>query len=89
MCVLTLSLYLYLGTGEFPCIYCSRYFISPEALATHGKTKVHRRAVKAQKDEPYSQAEAEAAAGLGSDYLRKKASAIAQKDHLDQELIMT
>ena len=55
------------GGGDFPCVECSRHFISPEALKTHTKTKVHKRRLKELKDEPYSQAEAEAAAGLGKD----------------------
>jgi bud site selection protein 20 len=62
---------MYTGAGDFPCVECSRYFISPEALAGHTKTKLHRRRLKQLKDEPYSQKEAEAAAGLGRDNRRR------------------
>lgn len=68
------------GAGDYPCVACSRHFISTEALATHTKTKVHKRRMKALKDEPYSQKEAELAAGLGTDNKRRP------KDNNDENM---
>eukprot|EP00730_Choanoeca_flexa_P016929 TRINITY_DN8085_c0_g1_i4.p1 TRINITY_DN8085_c0_g1~~TRINITY_DN8085_c0_g1_i4.p1 ORF type:complete len:141 (+),score=7.81 TRINITY_DN8085_c0_g1_i4:129-551(+) len=54
------------GLGQFYCIHCARHFIDAHALREHLKSKVHKRRVKQLKDSPYSQAEADAAAGLGT-----------------------
>lgn len=62
------------GGGEFLCVECARHFISEQTLKEHTKTKVHKRRLKQLKDDPYSQAEAEQAAGLGSDNRRRDAS---------------
>lgn len=59
------------GGGEFPCVHCSRHFISRPALEVHLKTKVHKRRLKELKDKPYSQEEADAAAGLGRETRRR------------------
>merc|ERR1711939_525335 len=63
------------GGGEFPCVHCSRHFISKPALDTHLKTKIHKRRLKELKDKPYSQEEADAAAGLGRETRRRPADA--------------
>lgn len=62
------------GGGNFLCVECARHFISEQTLKEHGKTKVHKRRVKQLKEDPFSQAEAEKAAGLGSDKRRRDAS---------------
>ncbi|XP_076344074.1 zinc finger protein 593 [Tachypleus tridentatus] len=53
------------GSGQFYCLHCARYFIDDHALKEHFRSKVHKRRLKALEEEPYSQQEAEAAAGMG------------------------
>ena len=52
------------GGGHFYCVACARHFTSSVALTTHLKTKRHKLRLKLLKEEPYSQKEAERAAGL-------------------------
>lgn len=54
------------GFGQFYCIHCAKYFISEPAIKEHFKGKPHKKRIKALKVEPYTQAEAERAAGMGS-----------------------
>ncbi|KAE8450042.1 hypothetical protein EG329_007181 [Mollisiaceae sp. DMI_Dod_QoI] len=55
------------GLGQFYCIECAKWFESEHSLVTHRKGSTHKRQVKALKDEPYTQKEAEAAIGLRTD----------------------
>jgi bud site selection protein 20 len=56
------------GNAQFYCVECSRYFVNRESLAEHCRTKAHKKRVKTlQKDTPYTQKEAELAAGLKTD----------------------
>lgn len=52
------------GLGQHYCVECARYFISERALKLHYKTKGHKYRLKELKEKPYSQEEAEAAAGM-------------------------
>ncbi|KAF9423487.1 hypothetical protein BGZ94_008258 [Podila epigama] len=52
------------GQGQFYCIQCAKHYISQESLAEHQKGKIHKKRVKLLKEAPYSQEEADAAAGL-------------------------
>ena len=52
------------GQGQFYCIECSRYFINAVALKDHIKSKPHKQRLKELKQTPYSQEEAEKAAGM-------------------------
>ncbi|XP_022079264.1 zinc finger protein 593-like [Acanthaster planci] len=54
------------GMGQHYCLHCARHFISLHALKEHFRTKLHKRRLKALETEPYTQKEAEAAAGMGS-----------------------
>lgn len=54
------------GFAQNYCLHCAKYFIDPRALSDHFKTKVHKRRMKALQDEPYTHAEADIAAGMGS-----------------------
>ncbi|XP_040280168.1 zinc finger protein 593 [Bufo bufo] len=54
------------GNAQHYCIHCARYFVDLKTLRDHFKTKVHKRRLKQLKDEPYTQEEAERAAGMGS-----------------------
>jgi len=52
------------GLGEYYCIECAKWFESSNSQITHLRGKNHKRRVKALKEVPYSQKEAEAAIGL-------------------------
>lgn len=54
------------GFGQHYCVHCAKYYIDQRALDDHFKTKVHKRRMKALEDEPYTEKEAELAAGHGS-----------------------
>ncbi|EPQ02000.1 Zinc finger protein 593, partial [Myotis brandtii] len=45
---------------------CSRYFIDSANLKTHLRSKDHKKRLKQLSMEPYTQEEAERAAGMGS-----------------------
>lgn len=52
------------GMGLNYCKHCARHFISDAALLVHMRTKLHKKRVKVLLEEPYTQREADAAAGL-------------------------
>jgi bud site selection protein 20 len=53
------------GMGMNYCRECARHFIDQASLDTHRTTKLHKKRVKVLKTEkPYTQKEADAAAGL-------------------------
>lgn len=52
------------GLGQHYCVECARHFITSSALTQHERTKIHKIRLKELKERPYSQAEAEAAAGM-------------------------
>nr|XP_039264624.1 zinc finger protein 593-like [Styela clava] len=54
------------GEGQNYCLHCARHFIDITALKSHFKTKVHKRRLKQLATEPYTQEEAERAAGMGN-----------------------
>ncbi|PWA22578.1 hypothetical protein CCH79_00015133 [Gambusia affinis] len=54
------------GCAQHYCLHCARYFVDMRSLKEHFKTKVHKKRLKQLREEPYSQAEAERAAGMGS-----------------------
>lgn len=48
-------------------LFClRRYFVNETSLNDHAKTKIHKRRLKALQMEPYTQEEANRAAGQGS-----------------------
>ncbi|PQE27715.1 zinc finger protein [Rutstroemia sp. NJR-2017a BVV2] len=63
------------GLGKYYCVECAKWYESENSLVAHLKGKPHKRrynkitcpTVKALKDEPYTQKEAEAAVGLRTD----------------------
>ena len=52
------------GLGQNYCLPCAKYFQTKAAMATHLKLKEHKKRVKKTKDIPYTQEEADRAAGL-------------------------
>ncbi|KAH0484377.1 MAG: hypothetical protein KVP17_004754 [Porospora cf. gigantea B] len=54
------------GMGRHFCIPCERYFINDTDLTKHKRTSKHKRKVKLMKDEPHTQAHAEAVVGLST-----------------------
>lgn len=50
--------------GQFYCVACSRYMVSMQALEAHRTSKVHKRRLKQNMDEPHTQEDAEAAVGM-------------------------
>lgn len=56
------------GFGQHYCVHCARHFISHDTYTVHTRTKLHKKRVKVlSNDTPYSQKEAELAAGLQTD----------------------
>ncbi|XP_014678282.1 PREDICTED: zinc finger protein 593-like [Priapulus caudatus] len=72
------------GAAQHYCITCARYFQDEKALKEHFRTKPHKRRIKALQTEPYSQKEADAAAGMGSYHLRQKVDVKTQALKSDQ-----
>ncbi|XP_032357221.1 zinc finger protein 593 [Etheostoma spectabile] len=54
------------GCAQHYCLHCARYFMDMRSLKEHFKTKGHKKRLKLLREEPYTQAEAERAAGMGS-----------------------
>ncbi|CAI9580317.1 unnamed protein product [Staurois parvus] len=54
------------GNAQHYCLHCARHFVDLKTLKEHFKTKVHKKRLKQLRDEPYTQEEAERAAGMGS-----------------------
>ncbi|XP_019403555.1 PREDICTED: zinc finger protein 593 [Crocodylus porosus] len=54
------------GSARFYCLHCARYFVDLSSLTEHCRSKVHKRRLKELREEPYTQEEAERAAGMGS-----------------------
>ncbi|KAK7527938.1 uncharacterized protein IWZ02DRAFT_140909 [Phyllosticta citriasiana] len=55
------------GLGQFYCKECAKWFESDSNLVAHQRGKPHKRRLRQLKEEPYTQKEAEAAAGLRTD----------------------
>ncbi|RKF75330.1 Zinc finger protein bud20 [Golovinomyces cichoracearum] len=53
--------------GLHYCVECAKWFESENSMVSHRKGSTHKRQVKALKEEPYTQKEAEAAIGLRVD----------------------
>lgn len=52
------------GLGQYYCLTCARYFITESTLLTHNTSKVHKKRLKLIAEPQYTQAEADAAAGM-------------------------
>ncbi len=60
------------GLGQFYCLQCAKYFVDKASLDHHTTGKNHKRRLKVLKDKPYTQEEAEAAAGKSNKQTNKK-----------------
>lgn len=54
------------GFGQHYCVECARHFMSDTHYQEHLKSKLHKRRVKKLEDEPYTQEEADRAAGISA-----------------------
>ena len=52
------------GQGQYYCVECARHFINRKSIEDHIKSKPHKKRLKELKEKPYSQEEAERAAGM-------------------------
>ncbi|RKO97379.1 hypothetical protein CXG81DRAFT_4963, partial [Caulochytrium protostelioides] len=55
------------GGGQFYCMECARHFMGEPELAIHRRGKLHKRRLTKLRADPYTQKEAELAAGLKTD----------------------
>jgi bud site selection protein 20 len=62
------------GLGQNYCKECAKFFESETNMLAHQKGKVHKRRVKALKEEPYSIKEAEAGMGFTTDNGKRTAA---------------
>ena len=54
------------GGGAHYCVACARHFVDAATMALHVRTKDHKKQQKRVASEPYTQADADAAAGMAS-----------------------
>ena len=66
--------------GQFYCTPCAKWYESETNFVRHEKGKPHKRRLRLLKEEPYSQKEAEAAAGLTTDNGKRK--------NVDEEMVV-
>jgi bud site selection protein 20 len=57
------------GGGQFYCVETGKHFTDAKALADHKKSRYYKRRVKELKEEKYTQATAEWAAGMTKEML--------------------
>ena len=74
------------GCGQFYCVETARYFVDQKALDDHKKSRAYKRRVKELREEtPFTQKDAEAAAGMTKERLpsaaESRAKAEAKKGH--------
>lgn len=60
------------GLGQYYCIQCARYFFDNTSLKGHIRGKIHKRRVKELKVNPYTNLEADAAAGTNLEKFMEK-----------------
>ncbi|KAI9852537.1 MAG: Bud site selection protein 20 [Thelocarpon superellum] len=77
------------GLGQWYCVECAKWFEGEHNLIEHRRGKNHKRRVRLLRDTPYTQKEAEAAVGLGTDNGSRSHSAPHPKEdaeiHVDAE----
>ncbi|KAL9548081.1 hypothetical protein MBANPS3_005863 [Mucor bainieri] len=73
------------GLGQHYCVECARHFISETHLTEHLKSKLHKRRLKKLEDEPYTQEEADRAAGIGKPDNGKKGGRVLTSQDVTME----
>ena len=69
------------GCGQFYCVETARYFVDQQALDDHKKSRAYKRRVKELKEEtPFTQKDAEAAAGMTKERLPSAAESRAKAE---------
>ena len=69
------------GCGQFYCVETARYFVDQKALDDHKKSRAYKRRVKELKEEtPFTQKDAEAAAGMTAERLPSAAESRAKAE---------
>lgn len=71
------------GLGQWYCVECAKWLESENNFEAHKKSKPHKKRVRQLKEEPYSQKEAEAAAGYTTDNGKRPDSVLTE----DMELV--
>lgn len=71
------------GGGQFYCPETGRHFVDEKALAAHKKSKAFKKRVKELKEQMYSQAEADRAAGMTKEQLPSAAKLREASMHVD------
>ena len=51
------------GLGQFYCVQCAKYFVDQTSLDSHLRGKNHKKRLKVLQEKPFTQEEAEFAAG--------------------------
>ncbi|CAZ82689.1 unnamed protein product [Tuber melanosporum] len=73
------------GLGQFHCVECAKYFESEWNMVQHRRGKNHKRRVRLLKEEPYSQKEADAAAGIGTAAFYQASEDRREQEKMDQQ----
>ncbi|RPB25525.1 hypothetical protein L211DRAFT_782832 [Terfezia boudieri ATCC MYA-4762] len=73
------------GLGKFYCVECAKYFESAFSQEHHLTGKRHKRRVRFLKEAPYSQAEADAAVGVGVQSFTAKVLKAKKEEELGQK----
>ena len=69
------------GCGQFYCVETARYFVDQKGLDDHKKSRAYKRRVKELKEEtPFTQKDAEAAAGMTKERLPSAAESRAKAE---------
>ena len=69
------------GCGQFYCVETARYFVDQKAFDDHKKSRAYKRRVKELKEEtPFTQKDAEAAAGMTKERLPSAAESRAKAE---------
>ncbi|EON68953.1 hypothetical protein W97_08211 [Coniosporium apollinis CBS 100218] len=64
------------GLGRYYCTECAKWFESDTNFESHKRGKVHKRRLRQLRDEPWTQKEADAAVGLGTDNGKRTTSSM-------------
>ncbi|OQV16672.1 putative Zinc finger protein 593 [Hypsibius exemplaris] len=66
------------GLGQHYCVECAKFYVDMFTLNAHQRSKAHKQRVRELKTVPFTQKEADAAAGMGS-YVAPKPRAVSDK----------